>query len=113
MMPKPTSPRPPSSCRYPAVPPYAGPPASMVVALRRTKRRTPCWVLARSMNSFRIGLLSRTSGATRNTAVMGGEILVVVVVKGFDHVVRSSQSNFTAGWPGMEVAGDEERLATR
>lgn len=40
-------------------------------------------------------LASKIGGEMRYIAVMG-EVLVAVI-KGFDHVVRSSQSNFTVG----------------
>lgn len=58
-----------------------------------------------------MALASKTGGETRYTAVIS-EVLVAVI-KGFDHVVRSSQSNFTVGWTVEAVAEDADLEATR
>lgn len=76
-----------------------------------TKRFTPCSFLARSMKSFIMVLASKTGGEMRYTAVIG-EVLVAVM-KGLDHVVRSIQSNFTVGWTVAAVAEDADREAMR
>lgn len=76
-----------------------------------TKRFTPCSFLARSMKSFMMVLASKTGGEMRYTAVIG-EVLVAVM-KGLDHVVRSSQSNLTVGWTVAAVAEDADREAMR
>lgn len=76
-----------------------------------TKRFTPCSFLARSMKSFMMVLASKTGGDMRYTAVIG-EVLVAVM-KGLDHVVRSSQSNLTVGWTVAAVAEDADREAMR
>lgn len=63
------------------------------------------------MKSFMMELASATGGEMRYIAPMG-EVLVAVM-NGFDHVARSSQSNFTIGWTVAAVAEDADREATR
>lgn len=81
------------------------------VAYCSTKRFTPYSFLARSMKSFMMVLASKTGGEMRYTDVIG-EVLVAVM-NGLDHVVRSSQSNFTVGWTVAAVAEDADREAMR
>lgn len=76
-----------------------------------TKRFTPYSFLARSMKSFMMVLASKTGGEMRYTAVIGE--VFVAVMKGLDHVVRSSQSNLTVGWTVAAVAEDADREAMR
>lgn len=76
-----------------------------------TNRFTPYSFLARSMKSFMMALASKTGGETRYTAAIREAL--VAVIKGFDHVVRSSQSNFTVGWTVEAVAEEADREATR
>ena len=63
------------------------------------------------MKSFIMALASKTGGEMRYTAVICE--LLVAVMKGLDHVVRSSQSNLTVGWTVEAVAEDADREATR
>lgn len=77
----------------------------------RINRCTPYCSLARSMKSFMMVLASKTGGEMRDTAVMDDAL--VAVMKGFDHVVRSSQSNLTVGCTVEAVAEDADREATR
>lgn len=76
-----------------------------------TNRSTPCSFLARSMKSFIMSLASKTGGDIRYIAVM--DEVLVAVIKGFDHVVRSSQSNLTVGWTVEATAEDADREAMR
>lgn len=76
-----------------------------------TKRFTLCSFLARSMKSFMMSLASKTGGEMRYTADIGEGL--VAVMKGFDHVVRSSQSNLTVGWTVDATAEDADREAMR
>lgn len=76
-----------------------------------TNRSTPYSFLARSIKSFMMELASGTGGEMRYTAAIGEGL--VAVMNGFDHVVRSSQSNFTIGWTVAAVAEDADLEATR
>ena len=76
-----------------------------------TNRSTPYSFLARSMKSFMMALVSGTGGEMRYIAAI--DDVLVAVIKGSDHVVRSSQSNFTVGWTVEAVAEDADREATR
>lgn len=58
-----------------------------------------------------MSLASKTGGEIRYIAVI--DEVLVAVIKGFDHVVRSSQSNLTVGWTVEATAEDADREAMR